>query len=89
MNNEEKLQTIRVQVSAPVYWGYSMDFEVEHLNQLTPEQVIQEVKRCMASFFRQNNLLELAEGVQRLELHVHQSIRGLAPGSTIYVCSHH
>jgi hypothetical protein len=86
MNNEV---FVKIQVSAPVYWGYSFEIEASRLQHMTRDDIINELKQHMHAFFRENNLLELAEGVPRLDLHIHGDIRQVAGnGNTIYVCAH-
>jgi len=74
-----------VQVSAPIYWGFRYSIKNERITTLSKEDVIQELKEHMKSFFKIHNLEELKDGVDKLELHIHQD---LLPNTIIYACNH-
>ena len=76
----------KVQISAKTYWGFNYDLVDSQLMTMSKNDIVEEIKRFMKTFFAIHNLEELKEGVDKLELHIHQDI---VPGQTIYVCDHH
>jgi hypothetical protein len=73
----------KVQISAKIYWGFSVDFDNKRLKNMGKKDIINEIKLFMKSFFHIHNLEELKEGIDKLNLHIHQDI---ILGQTIYVC---
>ena len=52
---------------------------------MSEKDIIEEMKVFMKTFFKIHNLEELKEGVDKLNLHIHQKI---TIGETIYLCNH-
>ena len=75
----------KVQISAPIYWGFNIDFPNEKIITMSETNIIEEMKNFMKAFFKIHNLEELKEGVDKLNLHIHQRI---IIGETIYLCDH-
>lgn len=78
-------QYTKVQVSAKHYWGFNVDFPNSRLMRMSKDDIVRELVEIMKIFFESHNLLELKEGVDQLDWHIHQNI---VPGQTIYVCAH-
>lgn len=74
-----------IQISANVYWGFRVDIPKELLFYMQIDEVISYVKHKMKSFFKLNNLLELAEGIDKLNLHIHDYN---IEDPEIYLCDH-
>jgi len=74
----------KIQISAKTYWGFSIDIPDRRLINMNETEIIEEIKSLMKIFFSLYNLQDLKEGVDFLNLHIHQDI---VPGRTIYVCS--
>ena len=47
--------------------------------------IVEEIKDSMRKFFKKYNLEELKEGINELNLHIHDQV---VLGKTIYVCDH-
>jgi hypothetical protein len=75
----------KVQISAPTYWGFNIDFPNNKIITMSEKDIIEETKVLMKKFFKIHNLEELKEGVDKLNLHIHQTI---IIGETIYLCDH-
>ena len=75
----------KVQISAPNYWGFNIDFPNNKIITMSEKDIIEEMKVFMKTFFKIHNLEELKEGVDKLNLHIHQTI---TIGETIYLCNH-
>jgi hypothetical protein len=74
-----------LQISAKIYWGFQVDISKEDISFLTIDEIILHVKNQMKSFFKTHNLLELQEGVDNLNLHIHNfNIKD----PVIYLCDH-
>jgi hypothetical protein len=74
-----------LQISAPIYWGFQHEIPNSRLEGMKDDELVTEVKNAMKTFFHIHNLLELKEGVDKLELHIHQK---RIPGQVIYLCNH-
>lgn len=79
-------QFITLQVSAKIYWGYQYKVPLMYSLSVTSETLIHELKIHMKNFFSSHNLEELKEGVDKLNLHIHQEIN--THSTVVYVCSH-
>jgi len=75
----------KIQISAKTYWGFNIKIPNNKLSLMTDIDIVEEIKKEMITFFKNNNLEELKEGVNNLNLHIHDQI---STGSTIYVCDH-
>jgi len=76
----------KVQISAKIYWGFNIEIPNKRLITMSKQNIIDEMINFMKTFFDIHNLEELKEGVDNLNLHIHQEI---VPGQTIYVCTTH
>ena len=65
------MENITIQVSARIYNGYQYSCPREWIHTEYAETLIGMIKVSMKNFFRKNNLFELAEGVDKLNLHLH------------------
>jgi len=74
-----------LQISAKTYWGFRVDISKEDISFLTIDEIILHVKNQMKSFFKLHNLLELKEGVDNLNLHIHNYD---IQDPVIYLCDH-
>ena len=75
----------KIQVSAKTYWGFNIEIPNNKLALMTDIDIVEEIKKKMIAFFKKHNLEELKEGVNNLNLHIHDQI---SAGQTIYVCDH-
>ena len=77
---------ITIQISAKIYAGFQYKIPKEIINNMTAEEIIKEVKVYMKNFFTNpHDLYLLREGIDKLELHIHDNI----PYNTIiYLCDH-
>jgi len=75
----------KIQVSAKTYWGFSIYIPNKKLSLMNENEIVEEIKNKMITFFKNHNLEELKEGVNNLNLHIHEPI---SFGQTIYVCDH-
>ena len=90
---------ITFQISAKIYWGYKINITREELEVIPTkfereQYVINMLKTSMESFFYFHNLQELAEGVKKLHLCIHDISDILNyefeenKEPIIYVCAH-
>lgn len=77
---------ITIQVSAPLYWGFKYKIPRQYVLNTKHEDLINELKQYMTNFFTTHNLVELAEGVSKLNLCIHQNLLKL-DFDVIYACS--
>jgi hypothetical protein len=75
----------KIQVSAKTYWGFNIEIPNNKLYLMSNIEIVEEIKKKMITFFKNHNLEELKEGVNNLNLHIHEPI---SLGQTIYVCDH-
>jgi len=80
MNNN-----ITIQISAKTYWGFKHFIDKNKINFMTHDEIIEETKDKMKKFFKDNNLLELKEGIDKLNLHIHDNIND-SNNNIIYLC---
>lgn len=75
----------KIQVSAKTYWGFNIEIPNNKLSLMNEIDIVEEIKKKMITFFKKHNLEELKEGINNLNLHIHEPI---CLGQTIYVCDH-
>ena len=76
---------INIQISAKIYAGFQYKIPKEIINNMTSEEIIKEVKIHMKNFFTNPyDLYLLREGIDKLELHIHDDIPYNRP--IIYLC---
>ncbi len=74
-----------LQISAKIYWGFNVEISKDILKSMKIDNIILYIKTQMKTFFKTYNLLELAEGVDKLNLHIHNyNIND----PVIYLCDH-
>lgn len=83
---------ITFQISANIYWGFQLKIRkslVKELIKETNDKLIKYIKDDMKYFFKNNNLLELSEGIDNLKLHFHCNVNEILDSNNIiYVCDH-
>lgn len=84
---------ITFQISAPIYWGFQAKIEkIDIYNIPTNFERIAYIcnimKILMSSFFSHHNLLELSEGIDKLNLFIHDIPDILNTNEIVYVCAH-
>ena len=83
---------ILFQISANIYWGFQIKLKrylVKELISNSNDKLIKYIKNEMKSFFKNNNLLELNEGIDNLQLHFHYNMDEILESKEIiYVCDH-
>ncbi len=82
MNSEN----IILQISAPIYSGFQYKIPKSCILYMTPNEIIQEIKIYMKNFFKSYNLYILEEGIDNLNLHIHDDIS--IEKDIIYICNH-
>jgi len=80
-------ELITLQISAKIYWGFNIKIERNLLNEMTHKQVIDYMKIQMKDFFQYHNLLELKEGIDELNLHIHGNF-DFNNVNILYLCDH-
>jgi hypothetical protein len=78
---------ITIQVSARIYWGYKCQVPAYKVRKENEDMLIKYLKLNMSNFFKINDLTDLAEGVDKLELHLHLPENEDVP-DIIYACDH-
>jgi hypothetical protein len=81
-------ENITIQVSAKIYWGFKHYIDKKRINFMTYEDIVRETKEKMKQFFEENNLLELKEGIDKLNLYIHDLTGELSDNDIIYLCDH-
>ena len=74
-----------IQISAKTYWGFQVNIQKDLLYSMQVDNIILHVKNQMKSFFKTHNLLELKEGVDNLNFHIHDLN---IEDPVIYLCDH-
>jgi len=74
-----------LQISSKIYWGFKIEVTRDFLIDTEINDIISYMKKQMKKFFKTHNLLELAEGIDELNLHVHNFD---IEDPIIYLCSH-
>ena len=75
----------KVQISAKIYWGFNIEIPNGRIITMSEKDIVDEIETFMKTFFKIHGLDELREGVDKLNLHIHDR----PPlGETIYVCDH-
>ena len=77
---------ITFQVSAKTYAGFKYPIPKIIANNMTSDDIVRELKNYMKNFFESHNLYLLKDGINNLNLHMHDT----APfkQDVIYVCDH-
>jgi hypothetical protein len=79
----------KFQISAALFWGWQSILDIEIYD--TIEKIVAKVQSDLKQFFRNANLLELAEKVDKMQLHCHNDIQRMFidfPNEIIYLCDH-
>ena len=76
----------KIQISAKIYWGFNIEILNNTLKTMSDQDIVNEIKSSMKTFFLFYGMEELKEGVNKLNLHIHN--RPISLGETIYVCDH-
>jgi len=79
------IEYTKIQISAKLYWGFNIEIPNNRLITMTKNEIVDEIKSFMKTFFELYNLEELKNGIDLLNLHIHDDI---IIGQTIYVCDH-
>ena len=75
----------KVQISAKIYWGFNIKISNNKIIIMSEQEIIEEIKNSMKIFFKIHGLEELKQGIEKLNLHIHDRP---ALGQIIYVCDH-
>lgn len=76
---------IIIKITAKIYHGFQHKMERSIFNALSFEEIVNEMKTVMKSFFHEHNLYSLEEGVDSLKLsHFHDDIPYNRP--IVYLC---
>ena len=79
-------QFITIKISDPIYWGFTYKIPLEYALSVEKQVIVEEMKKYMKNFFASHNLINLQEGVDKLNLHLHQEITNT--NTEIYICTH-
>lgn len=79
-------EKVIVQISAETYWGFRCVFEKKYYNSQLEVEIVKQVKTQMKAFFHKHNLMILKEGVDKLNLHFHNTIE--SDDGIVYLCDH-
>jgi hypothetical protein len=83
MNSDEN---IILQISGPIYSGFQYKIPKSYIMYMTSDEIIKEIKIYMKNFFKSYNLYILEEGIDKLNLHIHEDIS--IDKDIIYICVH-
>ncbi len=83
MNSDEN---IIFQISAPIYSGFQYIIPKSNVQFMTSDEIIKEIKIYMRNLFQSYNLYVLKDGIDNLNLHIHEDIS--IDKNIIYVCDH-
>ena len=78
--------SVIVQVSARYYWGFRCFISLDDIKKMSNDDIVNYVKNEMKIFFKSYNLIDLFEGIDDLELHIHDKIDYISD-QILYVCS--
>jgi hypothetical protein len=81
---ETKFLTITI--SDPIYQGFTYKIPLDYALNVDKSTIVNEMKKYMKNFFGSHGLNRLQEGVDRLDLHLHQDINSI--NTEIYMCTH-
>ena len=74
-----------LQISAKIYWGFCVEISKDLLITMEINEIVIYLKKQMKIFFKLHNLLELEEGINKLNLHIHNYN---IEDPVIYLCDH-
>ena len=77
---------ISIKISDPIYWGFTYTIPLEYALSVEKNVIVEEMKKYMKNFFGSHNLINLQQGVDKLNLHLHQDITDI--NTEIYICTH-
>ena len=83
---ETYIKILTIQVSAPIYWGFRYKVPIDYALSVVQTVLEKEIKDDMKRFFSLHNLEELKDGVDKLNLHFHQTIS--KDDDIVYICDH-
>ena len=84
MNNFEENNFTTVKVIAKTYKGFQYKIKNNKFIKMNFDEIVNETKTVMKSFFKQHNLTDLENGIDVLEFHFHDDIPFNRP--IIYLC---
>tara|TARA_Y100000389_G_C17459578_1_gene520687 strand:- start:2748 stop:3002 length:255 start_codon:yes stop_codon:yes gene_type:complete len=79
------MEQIKIQLSAPLFSGYSIFLPKEVINQMNKENIIDYVTSNLNSLLKSNNLEILLEKSENMNWHIHDEL--IKSDGVIYVCS--
>jgi hypothetical protein len=85
MDGKATESRITLQISAPVYWGFKVTVPKSDVYRGNEVELINYIKKQMKLEFKKLNLLELVEGIDSLDLHMHLS-QDVSQDTVVYVC---
>lgn len=77
---------INITVSDPIYWGFKYIIPLDYAMNVTKDILVDEMKIYMKNFFGSHGLVYLQEGVDKLNLHLHDDIK--YTDTVVYMCTH-
>jgi hypothetical protein len=78
---------ITFQVSAELYCGFQYKIPFDIVKKMSNEEIIKEIKIHMKNFFsKPHDLYILKNGIDKLNLHIHDKIE--EGSNIIYLCDH-
>jgi hypothetical protein len=79
------MEQIKIQLSAPFFYGYNLFLPKEVLNQMSRENIVNYIISNLYSLIESNNLEFLLEKYKEMNWHIHDDI--IKSDGVIYVCS--
>ena len=79
------MEKIKIQLSAPLFWGYNLFLPKEVLNEMSRENIVNYITSNLYSLLQSNNLEILLEKSKEMNWHIHDDI--IKSDGVIYVCS--
>ena len=76
---------ITITISDPIYQGFTYKIPLEYALNIKSNVIVNEMKKYMKNFFGYNNLVCLQEGIDKLNLHLHQDITHT--DTVVYMCT--
>ena len=77
---------INITVSDPIYWGFTYKIPLDYAMNVNKDILVDEMKQYMKNFFGSYGLVYLQEGIDKLNLHLHNDIK--ETDTVVYMCTH-
>jgi hypothetical protein len=78
---------VTLQISAKLFSGFTYKIPREIINNMSPTDIVNEVKIYMINVFDNYGLYIVSEEAKKLQLHIHDKLPFIT-NNTIYLCDH-